>query len=137
MRRTPAPPSTPLVAAITWSGTGEVNTSPAQAASSIPGPTKPACIGSRPGPPPGTMAPLPGAGDDADLAVHRSVPPEHHPVLVLDAQLGVGCGQAPERVGDDVRGVVDELLHLRLLASGCPVTRVARWRLGGRAGAHK
>jgi hypothetical protein len=36
MCSTPAPPLTALVAAWTWPGTGEVNTSPAQAASSIP-----------------------------------------------------------------------------------------------------
>src|ERR671919_706450 len=57
MWRTPAPPSTPFVAARIWSGTGEVNTSPGQAASSMPYPTKPPCSGSGPGPPPeGTPA---------------------------------------------------------------------------------
>src|SRR3954470_20895194 len=62
MCSTPAPPSTPRVAAATWSGTGEVNTSPAQAASSMPGPTNPACIGSCPDPPPGTSPTLPRTG---------------------------------------------------------------------------
>src|SRR3954468_23686410 len=62
MCRTPAPPSTPLVAAVIWSGTGEVNTSPAQAASSMPGPTNPACIGSCPDPPPETSPTLPRTG---------------------------------------------------------------------------
>src|SRR3954465_6387664 len=62
MCRTPAPPSTPLVAAAIWSGTGDVKTSPAQAASSIPGPTKPPCIGSCPEPPPDTSPTLPCTG---------------------------------------------------------------------------
>ena len=39
--RTPAPQSTAAVAAAIWSGTGEVKISPAQAASSMPAPTKP------------------------------------------------------------------------------------------------
>src|SRR3954454_238236 len=65
MCRTPAPPSTPLVASSTWSGTGDVNTSPAQAASSIPGPTNPPCSGSWPDPPPETMPTLPGTGASA------------------------------------------------------------------------
>src|SRR3978361_73610 len=62
MCRTPAPPSTPFVAATIWSGTGEVKTSPAQAASSMPMPTNPPCIGSWPEPPPETSPTLPGTG---------------------------------------------------------------------------
>ena len=49
---TPAPPSAALMAANTWSGVGEVNTSPAAAAVSIPRPTKPPWDGSWPLPPP-------------------------------------------------------------------------------------
>src|SRR5215211_2759895 len=62
MWSTPAPPSTAFVAASIWSGTGEVNTSPGQAASSIPSPTKPPCSGSWPEPPPDTSATLPCRG---------------------------------------------------------------------------
>src|SRR4051795_2103466 len=62
MCRTPAPPSTPLVAAAIWSGTGEVKTSPAHAASSMPIPTNPPCIGSCPEPPPDTRPTLPCTG---------------------------------------------------------------------------
>src|SRR4051812_41894949 len=51
MWRTPAPPSTARVAASIWSGTGEVKTFPAAAASSIPSPTKPPWRGSWPEPP--------------------------------------------------------------------------------------
>src|SRR5829696_8920628 len=56
---TPAPPSTALVAASIWSGTGDVKTAPGQAASSMPSPTKPPCIGSWPLPPPEMMPTLP------------------------------------------------------------------------------
>src|SRR6266487_423972 len=59
MWTTPAPPSTAFVAASIWSGTGEVKTSPGQAASSMPAPTKPPCIGSWPEPPPEMIATLP------------------------------------------------------------------------------
>src|SRR3954451_10946018 len=62
MCTTPAPPSTALVAASIWSGTGEVKTSPQHAASSMPRPTKPACSGSWPDPPPEMRPTLPGVG---------------------------------------------------------------------------
>src|SRR5437899_6078736 len=65
MCSTPAPPSTALVAASIWSGTGDVNTSPGQAASSIPYPTNPPCKGSCPEPPPDTSPTLPGVGPSA------------------------------------------------------------------------
>src|SRR5947208_17193276 len=65
MCSTPAPPSTAFVASAIWSGVGEVNTSPGQAASSIPGPTKPPCIGSCPEPPPETSPTLPCTGASA------------------------------------------------------------------------
>ncbi len=48
-----------------WSGVGEVKTSPGQAASSMPMPTKPPCIGSCPLPPPETRATLPATGASA------------------------------------------------------------------------
>src|ERR671931_501439 len=96
MCTTPAPPSTALVAASIWSGTGEVNTSPGQAASSIPSPTKPACSGSCPFPPPRGV----GADDDSPLNVHP--------------QLGMGGSDAGQRVAEDVRRVVDQFLHRRL-----------------------
>ena len=62
MCTTPAPPDTAFVAARIWSGTGEVNTSPATAASSMPTPTKPSCSGSCPEPPPETRPTLPCTG---------------------------------------------------------------------------
>src|SRR6266540_6168450 len=65
MWRTPAPPSTARVAASIWSGTGEVKTFPAQAASSMPRPTKPPWSGSWPEPPPDTRATLPRRGPPA------------------------------------------------------------------------
>ena len=65
MCSTPAPPLTALVAASIWSGTGEVNTSPGQAASSIPYPTNPPCSGSWPEPPPETRPTLPACGPPA------------------------------------------------------------------------
>src|SRR5215213_2583387 len=52
MSSTPGGPATARIAASTASGLGEVKTSPATAALSIPGPTYPACAGSCPLPPP-------------------------------------------------------------------------------------
>src|SRR3954468_510448 len=72
MCRTPAPPSTALVASSIWSGVGEVNTSPGHAASSIPRPTKPPCIGSLPAPPPETMPTLPLTGASARTTTYGS-----------------------------------------------------------------
>src|SRR5213080_3725138 len=65
MWSTPAPPFTAFVASSIWSGVGDVNTSPGQAASSIPSPTKPPCIGSWPEPPPETSPTLPCTGASA------------------------------------------------------------------------
>ena len=65
MCRTPAPPSTALVASYIWSGVGEVKTSPGHAASSIPIPTKPPCIGSWPEPPPERTPTFPFTGASA------------------------------------------------------------------------
>src|SRR4030095_3877427 len=63
MNSTPAPVSTASAASSIWSGVGEVKTWPGQAASSIPRPTKPACSGSCPEPPPEISATLPGFKD--------------------------------------------------------------------------
>src|SRR4051794_27600730 len=65
MCSTPAPPSTALVASSIWSGVGEVKTSPGHAASSMPRPTKPPCIGSCPEPPPEMIPTLPWTGASA------------------------------------------------------------------------
>src|SRR4051795_2418117 len=106
----PAPPSTAVPAAAIWSGTGVVKTAPQQAASSMPRPTKPPCIGSRPPPPPPPQPPLPSppapggvqhaasdeaavhrlvaraaARDQRHLALDRRVGPDH--VLVLGVHL--------------------------------------------------
>jgi hypothetical protein len=72
MCTTPAPPSTAFVAASIWSGTGEVNTSPGQAASSMPSPTNPPCSGSWPEPPPETSATLPCTGAPARTTICAS-----------------------------------------------------------------
>ncbi len=57
--KTPAPSSASLIASRTWSGVGEVNTAPHTAADNIPSPTKPACEGSCPLPPPQMRATFP------------------------------------------------------------------------------
>src|ERR1700675_2858438 len=72
MWMTPAPPSTALVAASIWSGVGDVNTSPGHAASSMPMPTNPPCIGSCPEPPPDTSATLPLTGASLRTMVYGS-----------------------------------------------------------------
>src|SRR4051812_4429224 len=72
MCRTPAPPSTALVASSIWSGVGEVKTSPGHAASSMPGPTNPPCMGSCPEPPPDTIPTLPSTGASARTMVYGS-----------------------------------------------------------------
>ena len=51
------------------------------------------------------------AGDQPDLARHRRVAPVDDLVLVVDAQLRVGGGDAAQCLGDDVGRIVDELLH--------------------------
>src|SRR5919198_153979 len=99
MWSTPAPPLTALVASAIWSGVGEVNTSPGQAASSIPRPTKPPCMGSCPEPPPDTMPTLPSSGSRTTASgalmsffIADSAPVEgverhgarHHPVAQQD-----------------------------------------------------
>ncbi len=58
MNNTPLPTCTASAAAIIWSGVGEVNTWPGQAASNMPLPIKPACKGSWPAPPPDITATL-------------------------------------------------------------------------------
>src|SRR5919106_509475 len=73
MCRTRAPPSTAFVAASIWSGTGEVKTAPGQAASSMPRPTKPPCIGSWPEPPPEITPTLPWRGASARTTTFGSM----------------------------------------------------------------
>src|SRR4029450_3693533 len=111
MWTTPAPPSTAFVAASIWSGTGEVNTSPGHAASSMPSPTNPPCSGSWAQPPPRARATIPptrpavqrlvaraAAGDQGDLALHRRARAHDDLRLAVDAQdVAVGRRQARER----------------------------------------
>ena len=113
MCSTPAPPSTARVAAIIWSGTGEVNISPAQAASSMPETDEA-----------GVQRLVPGAaaGDQADLAADRRVAAVDDPLLVVDPELRMGVGDAAQCVGDHVVRVVDELVHRWLLAADAPGT---------------
>src|SRR5688500_3900763 len=73
MCSTPAPPSTALVAASIWSGTGDVKTAPGQAASSMPRPTNPPCIGSCPEPPPEMTPTLPWRGASARTTTFGSM----------------------------------------------------------------
>src|ERR1700739_4570043 len=99
MCSTPAPPSTALVAASIWSGTGEVNTSPGQAASSIPRPTNPPWSSSGP---PARPAARAAARDERDLALHRSVGPHHDlGVRVVSQQIAVRGLEARQRLLDD------------------------------------
>src|ERR1700693_2175450 len=62
MCSTPAPPSTAFVAAAIWSGAGEVKSAAEKAASNMPGPTNPPCMGSWRLPPPETSPTLPFLG---------------------------------------------------------------------------
>src|ERR1041384_3028207 len=139
MCRTPAPPSTAFVASSIWSGVGDVNTAPGHAASSIPRPTKPPRIGSRPGAPP-PRAPTPprarragargvehpaadeaavhrlvagaAARDDAHLALDRRVGADHVVGLVVDFdEVAVRGLHALKRVAYDIVRRVDQLLH--------------------------
>ena len=64
-----------MVASTIWSGTGEVNTSPAQAASSMPEPDEPAVH---------RLVAGAAAGDQADLARPGRVAAVDDPVLVVD-----------------------------------------------------
>ena len=108
MKRTPAPPSTAWAAASIWSGVGEVKTWPGQAASSMPTPTKPACIGSWPEPPPEISATLPARVGAARVTKvgSRWTPDE----------VGMGRAEAAQRLRQDVVDPVDQLLHdVRLL----------------------
>ena len=105
-----APPATALVAASIWSGTGEAaNISPAQAASSMPKPTKPPCRGSCPEPPPETMPTLPGRG-----ASPRTM------ILFWWSILSSGWAASIPRSASVHHGfgIVDELLHQASSAGG-------------------
>src|SRR3954465_187580 len=111
MCTTPAPPSTALVAASICSGTGEVNTAPGHAASSMPRPTKPPCSGSWPEPPPETSAtfprraPPPPAGDERDLSLPRRARAHHDLRGGVHAEdVAVRGGEAGERLLDDLLG---------------------------------
>src|SRR6266516_537874 len=83
MCSTPAPPFTAFVASSIWSGVGDVNTSPGQAASSMPCPTKPPCIGSN---------------DEVRVGVDTD-------------EVRMRRGDALQSLGDDVVWLVDQLLH--------------------------
>src|SRR5918995_3786135 len=73
MCKTPPPPLTALVAASIWSGPGDVNPAPGQAASSMPRPTNPPCIGSWPEPPPEMTPTLPSRGASARTTTFGSM----------------------------------------------------------------
>jgi len=63
------------------------------------------------------LVPRTAAGHHSDLPADRGVAPEHDLVLVVHPQVRVGRGHAAERLGYQVGGVVDELLHRLLLTS--------------------
>src|SRR6185312_3047628 len=83
MWSTPAPPSTALVAAAIWSGTGEVKIAPAHAASSMPLPTNPPCRGSWPDPPPDTRPTLPDTGASARITSWFSMSTRTRPACAV------------------------------------------------------
>ena len=91
--------------ASTASTEGQAKTSPQTAAVSMPRPTKPACAGSCPAPPPETSATFDavpvGAHHDADVRVA---------VEAREPAAG-GGDEAVDRLGDDVFPAVDELGH--------------------------
>src|SRR5580700_9660253 len=102
MWMTPAPPFTALVAASIWSGTGDVNTSPGQAASSMPLPTNPPCSGSCPEPP----------RDQGDLPLHRRVLPDQDLIRdVVPEDVRHGGGEPGKRLFDHLVRFVDDLPH--------------------------
>src|SRR4051812_48290660 len=113
MCSTPAPPSTALVAASIWSGVGEVKTSPGQAASSMPMPTNPPCIGSCPEPPPDTIPTFPWTGASA-----RTM---NGGAEVEKAPGPMAGGGGPQGVPENVLGGVDQLFHVRDLCGPGPV----------------
>src|ERR1700751_552110 len=102
MCSTPAPPLTARVASSIWSGTGEVNTSPGQAASSMPYPTNPPCSGSGPEAPADTRPPL---------APPRPAGPRDALVPAVAPQRRVRGGDPRQRVRDHRVDRVDQLLH--------------------------
>ena len=96
-----------FVASRIWSGVGEVKISPQTAASSIPKPTKPACSGSCPLPPPLRIATVPcgfGAG-----AVHDAM-------RVVDLSSGCAAASPTSDSASTSAGAVDELLHASSVA---------------------
>ena len=98
------PPVTATMAASTASTLGEAKISPQTAAVSIPSPTKPACAGSWPEPPPEITATWRiGVGPDDDLdgrnpSSRASLPPESATVASISPR-------------HDGRPIVDEMLH--------------------------
>ena len=101
MCTTPAPPLTALVAASIWSGTGEVKTSPGQAASSMPEPDEAAVQ---------RLVARAAAGDERDLAGARRAGADDDLRLGVVAQdVAVRGRQAGERVLDDLLGIVEQL----------------------------
>ena len=98
----PAPVSTASMAAAIWSGVGEVNTWPGQAASSMPWPTKPACRGSWPEPPPDISATLPGL---------KRPSADEFPLGSQFDDVGVRGGKAIEAFVEHRIGRIHQLLH--------------------------
>ena len=121
MCRTPAPPSTARVAASIWSGTGEVNTWPAAAASSMPSPTNPPWSGSWPEPPPEMRR---------DLALDRAAGAEDEVVGRVDLDVS-GAPPRPGRLSGTMSSTALMSFFIRL---GAFVAMGSSWDRSGMAG---
>jgi hypothetical protein len=101
--RTPAPLLTALAHSYIWSGVGEVKTSPGQAPSSIPMPTKSAVH---------RFVTAAATGDEGDLAGDRGVGPVNIVRFIVNLQhVRVGGGHPFQLFFDDVRNSIDQFFH--------------------------
>src|SRR5688572_24290273 len=157
MKRTPPPVSTASAAASIWSGVGEVKTWPGHAASSMPRPTKPACNGSWPEPPPEMRPTLPplrlrrrtnlrssprvtmslcAAAKPSRLSPSSvSVPLINFFMIVLPLFFAVVlAGPARDQPSDPRRHVAQHLVQLRVLGRVVEIRHVQRHMTQVRAG---
>src|SRR5688572_15442471 len=150
MKRTPPPVSTASAAASIWSGVGEVKTWPGHAASSMPRPTKPACNGSWPEPPPEMRPTLPRlrsrrrtnlrSSPNATMSLCAAAKPSRLSpssvsvplmsffmvVLPLFFSVVLAAGPARDQPGDARRHVAQHLLQLRVLRRVVEIRHVQR-----------
>ena len=102
MWSTPAPPSTARVAASIWSGHRRREDLAGARGVEHAAPDETAVQ---------RLVTGAAAGDDPDLALDRRVAPDDELLLVVHPELRVRGLDAAQRLGDDVGGVVDQLLH--------------------------